>query len=133
MASLPNIMLEGSQCFSGKKYNTWKQFMLMIFEYRCLDKIILDIDTWPTLLGKDQDKFDDRDWEAAMLIKLSVTDEMLLEVQTSTNSTEVWKHLWDLHEMSCKSRAFLKNMFFLIMMNETSLQEHLLKIKDIRD
>ena len=41
----------------------------------------------------------------------------------------------DLHETSDKGRAFfLKNMLFSIMMDDqVSLQEHLMKIKNIRD
>jgi hypothetical protein len=70
-----------------------------------------------------------------MLIKLSVTDEMLTEVQTGKTSSTIWTHLKDLHETSDKGRAFfLKNMLFSMMMDEhASLQEHLLKIKDIRE
>ena len=58
MAMLSNIMLEGNQKFSRKNYNTWKQRMLAIFEYRCLADIVLGKDTSPTIACKDQDKFD---------------------------------------------------------------------------
>jgi hypothetical protein len=59
---------------------------------------------------------------------------MLPEVQTGKTSATIWKHLKDLHETSDKGRAFfLKNMLFSITMSEgASLQEHLLKIKDMR-
>jgi hypothetical protein len=40
-------------------------------------------------VGRDQDKFDERDKEAVMLIKLSVTDEMLPEVQKGKTSTNL--------------------------------------------
>ena len=134
MAMLSNIMLEGNQKFSGKNYNTWKQRMLAIFQYRCLANIVLGKDTRPTIAGKDKDKFDGQDREAVMLLKLSMIDEMLLEVQTGKDFAAIWKHLKDLHETSDKGFAFMKNMLFSIMMSEgASLLEHLLKIKDIQE
>jgi hypothetical protein len=47
----------------------------------------------------------------------------------------IWTRLKDFHETLDKGRAFfLKNMLVLMMMDEhASLQEHLLKIKDIRE
>ena len=135
MAMLSNIMLEGNHKFSGKNYNTWKQRMLAIFEYRCLADIVLGKDTRPAVAGKDHDKFDGQDREAVMLLKLSMTNEMLLEIQIRKNSATIWKHLKELHETLDKSRAFfLKNMLFSIMMSEGApLHEHLLKIKDIQE
>lgn len=109
--------------------------MLTIFEYRCLAGILLGKETRPTAAGRDQDKFDGKDREAIMLLKLSVTNEMLPEVQTETSSATIWKHLKEMHETSDKGRAFfLKNMLFSMVMEEhASLQEHLLKIKDIQE
>jgi hypothetical protein len=70
-------------------------------------------------VGKDQDKFDEKDKEVVMLIKLSMTNEMLTEVQTGKTSSTIWTHLKDLHETSNKGRAFfLKNMLFSMMMDE---------------
>ena len=70
-----------------------------------------------------------------MLLKLSMTDEMLPKIQIEKNFATIWKHLKELHETLDKSRGFfLKNMLFSIMMSEgASLQEHLLKIKDIQE
>jgi hypothetical protein len=72
---------------------------------------------------------------SVMLIKLSVTYEMLPEVQNGKTAATIWKQLKETHEISDKGRAlFLKNMLFSIKMSEgASLQEHLLKIKDIRE
>lgn len=70
-----------------------------------------------------------------MLLKLSIADEMLPEIPSGKSAREIWKHLKDLHETSNKGRAFfLKNMLFSIMMDDqVSLQEHLMKIKNIHD
>jgi hypothetical protein len=135
MATLTNIMLEGNQKFSGKNYNTWKQRMLAIFVYWCLSDVVLGTSPRPTVADKDQDKFDGQDREAVMLIKLSVTDEMLPEVQNGKTAATIWKQFKETHEISDKGQAFfLKNMLFLIKMSDgASLQEHLLKIKDIRE
>ena len=65
--------------------------MLAIFEYRCLADIVLGKDTRPTIAGKDQDKFDGQDRETMILLNLSMIDEMLLEIQTGTNSAAIWK------------------------------------------
>ena len=89
MATLTNIMLEGNQKFSGKNYNTWKQRMLAIFAYRCLSDVVLGTSPRPTVAGKDQDKFDGQDREVVMLIKLSVTDEMLPEVQNGKTAIAI--------------------------------------------
>ena len=119
MASLTNIMLEGNQKFSGKNYNTWKQRMLTIFEYRCLASIVLGKETRPIVVGRDQGKFDRQNKEAVMLLKLSVIDEMLPEVQTGTNSATIWQHLKEMHETLDKARAFfLNNTLFSMMMEE---------------
>jgi len=92
--------------------------MLAIFEYKCLSAIVLGTSPRTTFAGKDQDKFDGQDREVVMLIKLSVTDEMLPEVQTGKNAVAIWKHLKETHEISDKGRAFfLKNMLFSIKMS----------------
>ena len=98
MVSLTNIMLEGNQKFLGNNYNTRKQYMLTIFEYRCLESIVLGKETRPTSAGRDQDKFDGQDREVVMLLKLSMTDEMFLEVQTRTSSATIWKRLKEMQE-----------------------------------
>ena len=54
------------------------------------------------LVPRLQDKFDGQDKEAMMLIKLSVTDEMLPEVQAGKTSAAIWKHLKETHEISDK-------------------------------
>ena len=70
-----------------------------------------------------------------MLLKLFVIDDQLPQIPFGKSAAEIWKYLKELHETSDKSRAFfLKNQLFSIMMDERmSLQEHLTKIKDIRD
>eukprot|EP00253_Pinus_taeda_P007025 PITA_07025 len=135
MASLTNLMLEGSQRFNGTNYNIWKQRMLTIFEYRRLDQLVLKKELRPGTAGTDQDKFDGRNREAVMLLKLSVADDQLPQIPSGKTAVEIWQQLKELHETSDKSRAFfLKNQLFSIMMDEhMSLQEHLNKIKDIRD
>lgn len=76
MASLSNILLEGNDKF-------WEELEYVEathvghFEYRCLANIVFGKDIRPTVVGKDQDKFDGQDKETVMLLKLSVTDEML--------------------------------------------------------
>ena len=116
-------------------YNHWKQHMLTIFEYCHLDELVLGTKTCPTSDQAEQDKFDDRNREAVMLLKLSVIDDQLPQIPSGKSAAEIWKYLKELHETSDKSRAFfLKNQLFSIMMDERmSLQEHLTKIKDIRD
>jgi hypothetical protein len=135
MATLTNITLEGNQKFSGKNYNTWKQRMLAIFAYRCLSDVVMGTRPRPMVASKDQDKFDGQDREVVMLIKLSVTDEMLPEVQNGQTVAVIWKQLKETHKISDKGRVlFLNNMLFSIKMSEgASLQHHLLKIKDIRE
>eukprot|EP00253_Pinus_taeda_P005669 PITA_05669 len=109
--------------------------MLTIFEYRRLDQLVLNKELRPGTTGTDQDKFDDRNREAVMLLKLSVVDDQLPQIPSGKTAAEIWQQLKDLHETSNKSRAFfLKNQLFSIMMDEhVPLQEHLNKIKDIRD
>jgi hypothetical protein len=84
-------------------------------------------------VGRDRDKYDEKDRKFVMLIKSLVIDEMLPKVQKGTTSLVIWKHLKDLHETSDKGRAFFpKSMIFSMMMNEhASLQEYFLEIKDI--
>jgi hypothetical protein len=41
MASLTHIMLDEKEKFNGQNYKSWKQYMFAIFEYKCLDKLIL--------------------------------------------------------------------------------------------
>ncbi len=49
--------------------------MLTIFEYRCLDKIMLGMSKRLEDVGIKQDKFDLKNREAIMLIKLFVIDD----------------------------------------------------------
>ena len=84
--------------------------MLTIFEYRRLDQLVLAKELRPGIAGTDQDKFDDRNREAVMLLKLSVTDDQLPQIPFGKTTAEIWQHLKELHETSDKSRAFfLKN------------------------
>jgi len=52
MASLSHIMLDGKKKFTGQNFKSWKQKILAICEYRCLDKLVL---------GKDINSQIDRD------------------------------------------------------------------------
>jgi hypothetical protein len=109
--------------------------MLAIFEYKCLDKLILENEIHSETDIDAQEKYDAKNGEAVMLIKLSVMDEMLPEVQTGDDAFTNWQTLQNLHEIINKHRAFFwKNILFSIKMEEDdSLPYHLLKIKDIRD
>ena len=68
-----------------------------------------------------------------MLLKLFIIDDQLPQIPSDKSDIDIWKYLKELHETFHKSRAFfLKNHLFSIMMDERmSLQEHLMKIKDI--
>jgi len=61
-------------------------------------------------VGTDQNKFDDRNQEVVMLLKLSVTDDQLLQIPSGRTATEIWQHLKELHEISDKSRAFFSRI-----------------------
>jgi hypothetical protein len=41
-----HIMLDRKQKFNGQNFKSWKQKMLAIFEYRCLDKLVLGKEVW---------------------------------------------------------------------------------------
>jgi len=43
----------------------------------------------PGTLGADQDKFDDRNREAVMLLKLSVTDDQLPQIPSGDTDAEI--------------------------------------------
>ena len=108
--------------------------MLTIFEYHHLYELVLGTKTRPTSNQVEQDKFDDRNREAVMLLKLSVIDDQLPQIPSGKSAVEIWKYLKELHETSDKSQAFfLKNQLFSIMMDERMSLEHLTKIKDIRN
>jgi hypothetical protein len=81
-----------------------------------------------------QEKYDVKNQEGVMLIKLSVTNKKLLEVQDGDDAFLMWGNLLKMHETSNKGRLFfLKNMLFSIKMDKIdSLLDRLLKIKDIR-
>jgi hypothetical protein len=65
--------------------------MLSIFVYWCLSDVVLGTSPRPTVAGKEQDKFDGQDREVMMLIKLSMTDEMLPEVQNGKTVAAISK------------------------------------------
>jgi len=53
-----------------------------------------------------------------MLIKMSITKEMILQMQNARGASSIWTWLQEMHETSDKGRAFyLKNMF-LVQMEE---------------
>lgn len=51
-----------------------------LFLSMCLDQIVLGNIARPIVIDKDQDKFDERNHEAVMFLKLLVIDEMLPKV-----------------------------------------------------
>lgn len=89
--------------------------------------------THATNEGKDQDNFDEQNRETVMPIKLLINDDQLPHVPFDKNSCTNLESSKGLHETSNKSFVFLlKNMLFFIMMNDqVSLQDHFNKIKDI--
>lgn len=46
MAILSHLMLDGNKKFNGQNFSLWKQKMLAIFEYRCLDILVLGKEAW---------------------------------------------------------------------------------------
>lgn len=96
MVTLSSIMLEAkfngqhSIHGNGQNFNTWKQWMLAIFEYRCLDKLISGKEIWNETDKDSQVKYHAKNREVVILIKLFVMDEMLLEVQTGDNAFTIW-------------------------------------------
>lgn len=109
--------------------------MLTIFEYRDNDPVVLGTTQRPTTAGPDQVAYDQINWEAVMLLKLSVADDQLPQIPSDKTIAEIWVHPKTLHETSNKSKAFfLKNTLFSIVMDEQkSLQDHLNRIQEIRD
>jgi hypothetical protein len=108
--------------------------MLAIFEYRCLAKLVLGKEMQSKTNVDAQAEYK-KNRETVMLIKLSVTNEMLPKVHDGNDEFVMWGNLRDMHETSNKgTEFFLKNMLFSIKMVESdSLPDHLLKIKDIKD
>jgi hypothetical protein len=62
-------------------------------------------------------------------------NEMLPEAQDGNDPFVMWGNMWKMHETSYEGSVFfLNNMLLSIKMDESnSLQDHLIKIKDIRD
>ena len=93
--------------------------MLTIFEYQNIDQIVLGVTQRPTATSTNQDTWDQNNWQAVILLKLSVADDQLPQIPFSKTAAEIWEHLKTFHETSNKSRAFfLKNSFFYIVMDE---------------
>ncbi|KAH9330474.1 hypothetical protein KI387_002582, partial [Taxus chinensis] len=71
--------------------------------------------------------------EALLLLKLSVSDDMISEVRNATVANTLWTSLRDKYQTSEKSPVlYLKNMLFSVKLQEGgSLFEHLLLMKDL--
>lgn len=82
-------MLENSQKFNVKNYNTCKQCMLTIFEYWCPNHVVLGTTSRHIVSRKDQDKHDEHNQEVVMLIKLLVIDDMLPQVPYGKPSAKI--------------------------------------------
>jgi hypothetical protein len=57
------------------------------------DKIVLGKEVQITIDENAQSEFDARIWEVVMLIKLSVTNDMLPKVQDGDDAIKIWGHL----------------------------------------
>jgi hypothetical protein len=66
---------------------------LQSLSYRCLDKLILGKEIQSETNKDTLEKYDANNRKAVMLIKLSIMDEMLLEVQTRDNAFPIWQTL----------------------------------------
>ncbi|KAH9307812.1 hypothetical protein KI387_035723, partial [Taxus chinensis] len=100
-------------------------------EFRGFEKIITGVESRPTTNFDDYDK---RHREALLLLKLSVSDELIPEVRNATEVSKLWVSLKDKYQTSEKSRVlYLKNMLFSVKLQGGSLSEHLLRMKDLRD
>ena len=76
---------------------------MIIFGYWCLEKIVLGIGTHTTQARAGQDKFDKRNQEVLMLIKLLIINDQLPQVPFGKIAKEIWELLKDLHETYDKS------------------------------
>ena len=82
-------------------------------------KLVLVFTKRLTALDPDQDTWDLNNWEAVMLLKLSMADDHLSQIPSTKTVVKICTHLKDLHETSDKSRAFfLKNTLFCTITNE---------------
>jgi len=103
MVNLPHILLDTNKNFNGQKFKSWKQKRLSIFEYRCLDKLVLRKEIWNETNVDAQEKYDSRNQGAVKLIKLSLMNQMIPEDQDGNDAFVMKGKLWIMHE------AFDKN------------------------
>ena len=61
----------------------------MISEYCFLEVHVLSTETRPTIVDSTQNKFDDRNHEAVMLIKLLDTSDQLCQALSSKTTIEI--------------------------------------------
>jgi hypothetical protein len=64
MAILVHIILKGNEKFNGQNFNSWKQKMLTIFKYRCLDELVLQKEIRNDIDVDAQEKYDAKNQEA---------------------------------------------------------------------
>lgn len=93
-------MLEVDQRFNNKKFTIWKQKMLVIFEYRCLHKIVFGKEVWSTVDLEALDKHaSDANWKPShenCVATLNITfgDVDLTFRQLSNNLISFYKDTW---------------------------------------
>jgi hypothetical protein len=71
VASLSHIMLDGNERFNDQNFKSWKQKMLSIFEYRCLERLVMGKKVQSKINVDAQAEYDAKNQEVVMLIKFS--------------------------------------------------------------
>ncbi|KAH9303847.1 hypothetical protein KI387_008251, partial [Taxus chinensis] len=90
-----------TQKLAGTNFNVWSHKILTVTEFRDCDKIIKGDESRPATNFEDYDK---RHKEALLLLKMSVSDDMIPEVRNATMASTLWANLKDKYQTSEKSQ-----------------------------
>eukprot|EP01018_Ginkgo_biloba_P040974 Gb_20270 [translate_table: standard] len=97
-----------------------------------MEDLLVDRDQWITVSGNQPTGMKDEDWQkmdrkAKSLIRLCLSDSMLLNVSGEATTKDLWDKLGSLYQTkSLVNKLFLrKKLYFLRMKDGDSVAEHL--------
>ena len=115
--------------FDGTKFNLWKFKMQMILEEKEL---------WEVVIGKDNiedENWAKRDRKAKAIICLSLADNQLMLVKTSTSARDAWIKLQKHFEQKgLANKLFLRRKLFTMQLQDgESVEQHVNSLKEIAE
>lgn len=129
------LALSDSDKLTDNNYHIWKIKIETLLRAKNAWQIALEKEDKPKTAGADLTSWEERDSAGVIVLKLSISDPLLVYVENLTTTAEIWKCFEKLYGQKNKARIVaLKEELFKIHMKETeTVTEFMHKVISLRN